>query len=125
MIRATLGFSAAEIARLIGWSTATVHAIHSRWAKEGEAIFDLKPRGGRRHSYLTPEEEQDFLRPSLAKAGAGGVLNAMEIKAAFEARVGRPANKTTIYRLLERGGWRQVVPRPRHPKGDPAVQAAF
>lgn len=125
LIRATLGSSAAEIARLIGWSTATVHVIHSRWAKEGEALFDLKPRGGRRHSYMTPEEERDFLRPFLAKAGAGGVLNALEIKAAFEVRVGRPVNKTTIYRLLERGGWRQIVPRPRHPKGDPAAQAAF
>lgn len=125
LIRATLGSSAAEVAQILGWSTATVHVIHSRWAKEGEAIFDLKPRGGRRHAYLTPEEEEAFLSPFLAKAGAGGVLNAMEIKAAFEARVGKKVNKTTIYRLLERGGWRQVVPRPRHPKSDPAAQAAF
>lgn len=125
LIRATLGSSASEIARILGWSWATVHVIHSRWAKEGEAIFDLKPKGGRRHSYLTPEEEEAFLRPFLAKAGAGGVLNALEIKAAFEARVGKAVNKTTIYRLLERGSWRQVVPRPRHPKSDPAAQAAF
>ena len=40
LIRATLGSSAAEIAQLLGWSTATVHVMHSRWAKEGEAIFD-------------------------------------------------------------------------------------
>lgn len=125
LIRATLGSSAAEIARILGWSIGTVHVIHSRWAKEGEAIFDLKPRGGRRHAYLTPEEEEAFLRPFLGKASAGGVLNAMEIKAAFEAMIGRTVHKTTIYRMLERGGWRQVVPRPRHPKSDPAAQAAF
>lgn len=125
LIRATLGSSASEIAQILGWSRATVHVIHSRWAKEGEAIFDLKPKGGRRHSYLTSEEEEAFLLPFLAKAGAGGVLNATEIKAAFEARVGKTVNKTTIYRMLERGGWRQVVPRPRHPKSDPAAQAAF
>jgi DNA-directed RNA polymerase specialized sigma24 family protein len=35
LIRATLGSSAAQIAQLLGWSTATVHVIHSRWAKEG------------------------------------------------------------------------------------------
>ena len=125
LIRATLGSSAAEIARILGWSPATVHVIHSRWAKEGEAIFNLKPKGGRRHSYLSPEEEAEFLRPFLAKASAGGLLNAVEIKAAFEARLGRTVAKTTIYRMLERCGWRKITPRPRHPKGDPAAQAAF
>ncbi|MCY7298060.1 MAG: hypothetical protein LH616_02470, partial [Ilumatobacteraceae bacterium] len=34
LIRATLGSSAVQIAQLLGWSTATVHVIHSRWAKE-------------------------------------------------------------------------------------------
>jgi transposase len=125
LIRATLGSSAAEIARILGWSPATVHVIHSRWAKEGEVIFDLKPKGGRKHSYLTPEEESEFLRPFLAKASAGGLLNAMEIKAAFETKIGRTVAKTTIYRMLERCGWRKIVPRPRHPKGDLAAQAAF
>ena len=33
--------------------------------------------------------------------------------------------RSTIYRLLERHGWRKVVPRPRHPKADVAAQAAF
>ena len=54
LIRATLGSSATEIAQLLGWSTATVHVLHSRWAKEGEAIFDVRGRGGRHHQYLTP-----------------------------------------------------------------------
>ena len=125
LIRATLGSTASEIARLLGWSTATVHIIHSRWAKEGDAIFDLKPRGGRRNQYLTPEEEEAFLRPFLSKAGAGGLLNATDIKAAFEARVGKTVAKTTIYRMLDRCGWRKISPRPRHPKSDPAAQAAF
>lgn len=34
LIRATLGSTAAQIAQLLGWSTATVHVIHSRWAKK-------------------------------------------------------------------------------------------
>jgi DNA-directed RNA polymerase specialized sigma24 family protein len=48
LIRATLGSTAGEIAQLLGWSTATVHVIHSRWAREGDALFDLRGRGGRR-----------------------------------------------------------------------------
>jgi DNA-directed RNA polymerase specialized sigma24 family protein len=35
LIRATLGSTAGEIAQLLGWSTASVHVMHSRWAKEG------------------------------------------------------------------------------------------
>ncbi len=125
LIRVTLGSTASEIARILGWSTSTVHVIHSRWAKEGEAIFDLKAKGGRRNQYLTVEEEAAFLSPFLAKAEAGGVLNANEIKAAFESLTGRPVAKSTIYRMLERWDWRKIVPRPRHPKADPAAQAAF
>jgi hypothetical protein len=33
--------------------------------------------------------------------------------------------RSTVYRLLDRHGWRKVTPRPRHPKADPAAQAAF
>jgi transposase len=125
LIRITLGSSAAEIARLLGWSTPTVHVIHSRWAKEGDAIFNLKTKGGRRNQYLTLEEEAAFLQPFLAQAEAGGVLNAAEVKTAFEDLVGCPVAKSTIYRMLERQDWRKVAPRPRHPKADPAAQAAF
>ena len=63
LIRATLGSSAAEIAQLLGWSTATVHVMHSRWAKEGEAIFEVRRRGGRRHQHLTPAQEKELLAP--------------------------------------------------------------
>jgi len=31
---------------------------------------------------------------------------------------------TSIYRLLDRHGWRKLVPRPRHPKATPEEQAA-
>ena len=54
LIRATLGSSAAQIADLLGWSTATVHVLHSRWSKEGDAIFDVRGRGGRHHQHLSP-----------------------------------------------------------------------
>ena len=125
LIRATLDSSAAEIARLLGWSTETVHVIHSRWAKEGDVIFNLKAKGGRRNQYFTAEEEAAFLQPFLLKAAAGGILNAMEIKVAFETKVGKVVAKSTIYRMLERCGWRKIAPRPRHPKADLAAQAAF
>jgi transposase len=125
LIRATLGSSAAQIAQLLGWSTATVHVLHSRWAKEGDAIFDLRGRGGRRHQHLSVEREQALLAPFVKRAEAGGMLNVSEIQQAYEEQTGVQVAPSTVYRLLDRHGWRKVVPRPRHPKADVAAQAAF
>jgi len=48
----------------------------------------------------------------------------VEIQRACEERVGKSVAPSTIYRMLERHGWRKVVPRPRHPKANRAGQAA-
>jgi hypothetical protein len=53
------------------------------------------------------------------------MLKVAEIQQAYERRVGKSVAPLTIYRLLERHGWRKVVPRPRHPKANRARQAAF
>jgi len=125
LIRATLGSSAAQIAQLLGWSTATVHVLHSRWAKEGDAIFELRGRGGRRHQHLSADQELQLLAPFVERAQAGGMLNVAEIQHAYQEQAGKSVAPSTVYRLLDRHGWRKVVPRPRHPKADVAAQAAF
>ena len=70
LIRATLGSSASQIAQLLGWSTATVHVLHSRWAKEGDAVFDLRGRGGRRRQHLSLEQEQEQEQEHAAQHAA-------------------------------------------------------
>ena len=125
LIRATLGSSAGEIAQLLGWSVSTVYVIHSRFAKEGDAIFDLRRRGGRHHQHLSIEQEDALLTPFVRQAEAGGVLSVGEIRQAYEAMIGKAVAPSTVYRLLGRHGWRKVVPRPRHPKANVAAQAAF
>lgn len=125
LIRATLGSSAAEIARLLGWSTATVHILHSRYAREGDAVFALRVRGGRNHQYLTPAEEEAFLAPFIRQAKAGAILEVSAIHDAYCKRIGRKAALSTTYRMLEHHGWRKIVPRPHHPKADPAAQRGF
>ena len=124
LIRATLGSTAAEIAQLLGCSVATVHVMHSRWAKEGEAIFDVRGRGGRHHEYLTPAQERELLAPFAQRAEAGGMLTVAEIQQAYRQHTGRDVARSTVYRLLDRHGWRKITPRPRHPKAD-VVEAAF
>jgi len=125
LMRATTDCSASQIAQVLGWATATVHITHSRWAKEGEAIFELKGKGGRRSYNLTEEEEGEVLAPFVEQATAGNVLKVADIQAAYEARVGKAVPNSTIYRMLKRHGWRKLTPRPQHPKADVTARGAF
>lgn len=107
LIRPTLGSSAAQFAQLLGWSTATVHVIHSRWAKEVDALFDLRGRGGRHLQHLSAEQEAQILAPFVDRAEAGGMLRVAEIQQAYQEQVGEAVAPSMIYRLLDRHGWRK------------------
>jgi transposase len=124
-LRGRLGLSNEQIALAVGWSANTVRAWHSRYLRHGEDILVGVGRGGRRHAYLKPEEEEVFLQGFVEQAERGGILVVGEIKAAYEQAVGHVVPKSTVYRMLARHGWRKIAPRPRHPKGDPAAQEAF
>ena len=73
LMRATTDCSASQIAQVLGWATASVHITHSRWAREGEALFELKGKGGRRSHNLTEAEEAEVLAPFVEQATAGNV----------------------------------------------------
>ena len=92
LIRATtVGSSPAQIAQLLGWSIASVHLIHSRWVKEGDALLDLHGRTARRHQHLSPTQEAGLLAPFAAKAQAGGLLHVSEITKSLDAKLSRVA----------------------------------
>ncbi len=116
---------AQEIARHCGVSKATVHDVISSYNRLGVAAVETAGKGGRRHQYLTLEAEQEFLAPFFAQAQEGLIATTAEIWRAFETRVGHEVDDSTIYRLLHRHGWRQLMPRPRHPKADSQAQAHF
>jgi transposase len=124
-LRLALGLTAVQIALAIGWRAGTVKKVHSIFLRQGEAALTGPGRGGRRNAYLTPEEEERFLSRYVEKASRGGMLVVSELKAAYEARIGRKVPKSTVYRMLARHGWRKLSPRPRHPEGDRAAQEAF
>lgn len=116
---------AEEIALHTGVSVSTVRRVMSTYNRLGVAAVETPGTGGRRHEYLTLEQEQAFLAPFFTRAAAGQIATAAEIKHAFEAVVQHPVHQSTIFRLLNRHRWRKLVPRPIHPKADLAEQAAF
>jgi transposase len=125
LLRVTLGASAKDIAQVVGWTVGTVRVMHSQYAKEEDAFFDVVRRGGRHRQNMTIAQEEAFLAPFFDRAKAGGILVASEIKLAYEAVLGRRVAESTVYRMLDRHGWRKIVPRPSHPKSNQAAQAAF
>jgi len=124
-LRAELGLNSTHVAAAVGFTKGTVRVIQARYFAEGKASLIGEGRGGRWHQYLTTEEEEELLKGFFEKAREGGVLVVSEIKYAYEKKVGRRVNKSTVYRMLERHGWRKIAPRPHHPKADPEAQEAF
>jgi transposase len=124
--RARFGDTALQVSQRTGLKLGTIHNLHSRWRKEGEAALELEIRGGRHHAYLSLEDERLWLHETFGEqALAAGILEVGRIHRAYEEKIGHAVAHTTIYDLLHRHGWRKIAPRPQHPQGDPLDQAAF
>jgi len=124
-LRAGLGLSSAQVAQAVGWSPGRGRQIWARYFTQGETALLGVGRGGRFHENMTRAQEAELLASLLPQAQAGGVLVVAEIKARYEALVGRAVPKSTIYRVLARHGWRKIAPRARHPQSDPSRPGEF
>ncbi len=114
---------AEDIARTVGCSVTTVRRVIATYKHRGVAAIETPGKGGRRHQYLTLAQERAFLQPFKARAAQGETVRTAEIKLAFEQETKQPVAPSTIYRLLDRHGWRQhgVGARSAHPpKSKPA-----
>jgi transposase len=124
--RAALGLRAAQIATALGWQVGSVRQVHSDYLPQGEAVLQDKPSGGRHRQNLTVEQEKELLLPFLEQAEAPGAYwSWLPCKRPMKPPVGRAVHHSVVYHALPRQGWRKIVPRPRHPKGDEAVREAF
>jgi transposase len=124
-LRAALGMPAAEIATALGWSLGTVHNWHSRYLHEGASILVGCGRGGRHRELLTIAEEEKLLTSFVTRAEPGDITEVSAVRVALEQQVGQVVAKSTVYRLLERHGWRKLTPRPFHPDASRDAQEAF
>jgi transposase len=104
---------------------ATVNRAHMAYDHGGVKAIKPRPSGGRKRENMTLKEEKALLARFAKAAGAGEMLNIHDLKAAYEKAIGHETNKSTIYNLLARHGWRKLMPRPFHPRRDIAAQNAF
>ena len=109
------GLDNAEVGKRVGLCSVRVSQLVSEYKKTGLEKYTQKKYGGN-HRNMSEAEEKEILSGFKAKAEAGQVVIAKEIKEAFDKKLGRDTGRGYIYMLLERHGWRKVMPRSKHPK---------
>ena len=109
------GLSNAKTGERLGLCSVRVSQLVSEYKKNGLAAFVQKKYGGN-HRNMSEAEEKELLEGFRKQAESGQVIIARKIKEAFDKRLGRDTGRGYIYMLLERHGWRKVMPRSRHPK---------
>jgi len=116
---------ASEIAIHTNVSVSMVHSVVSRYNRFGPKAIEGHEHGIRRRCYLSKEQEAEFLKPFLEIAPRGEICVAGRIRQALEELLGHEVHHSTVYRMLHRNGWREIVPRPAHPEAKKETQEAF
>ena len=104
-----------EISSATGFHRSHISNLVRKYFEEGLASIWEKHYSGNRRN-MSIEEEQAFLEPYRERAEQGQLLDVREIAAAYEKKVGHRIGKGQIYRVLQRHGWRKVMPRSKNPK---------
>jgi transposase len=116
--------TAEQIGKITLYSTSRVWAIHAEYRKNGlDGLTD--GRGGRYHQNMTLEEETKLLEDFKEESESGKLVIIKKIKHAYEAKIGREVAESTIYRMLDRHGFRKIVPYKRHPKNNQEERESF
>lgn len=107
-----------EIAEITGYNHKRVSQLVALYCNEGLEVLASDGRKGGNNRKMSTEEEKEILNSFSKKAQAGQVVTVDEIKEKFEEKLGEKGETiclASIYNLLERNNWRQVMPRAQHP----------
>ncbi len=125
LLRISQKLTAEKVGEAVGLHTGSVWRIWSKYLREGmEGIIGEK-RGGRHREVLTEEEEKAILEPFEKRSAKGELVTIREVHESVCKKSGIKNAPSTTYRLLHRHGWRKVMPRKRHPKGNIQKQEHF
>jgi transposase len=115
-----------EVASVTGYSPNWIGQLVRRYNAGGPAALG----DGRQHNPGAPPllspAQQTKLRATLAEPPPdGGLWTSAKVAAWIADEIGHPVHVVRGWEYLRRLGYTPQVPRPRHPKADPAAQAAF
>ena len=110
------GKSNDEIAEITKYHPKRVSQIVSLYCNKGIAAIGEDRRKGGNNRNLSLAEEEAFLEGFLKEAESGHILTVADIKSAYDELTGKESATSTVYFMLERHGWRKLMPRSAHPK---------
>jgi transposase len=120
------GLPSEQVAAVTGYTANWVRTIAQRYNQHGPTEL-----GDRRHrnpgsAGLLSAAQRAALASALDRPPPdGGLWTGPKVAAWMAATLGRPVHPQRGWEMLQHLGLRPKVPRPRHAKADPAVQAAF
>ena len=120
------GLTNDEIAQKLDTSDKMVSQWVSAYINNGGIAALLPKERIGMHRNMSIEEEKEFLSTYTKQAEAGQIIDLNELKAAYIEKVGHSIGGSQIYRMLERHGWRKVMPRSKHPQkaSNEAIEAS-
>jgi transposase len=123
-LRVVNGKKAQEISEITGYSKSSVDDMISVYHHQGLGPFLYRKRPGNNRK-LTAEAEKELLSRFENEAKAGKILTVEDIHKAYEEKVGGSVAQRTVYYMLNRNGWRKIMPRSKHPNkaSDDDIQA--
>ena len=119
------GVSQKEIAEKTGFHRSHVCNLIKMYFEDGlQAVAETHYVGNRRN--MSFEEEAEILEQFRQKAEQGQMLDIREIEKAYQERVDHRIGHGQIYCVLNRHGWRKIMPRSKHPKvaSEEAIKAS-
>lgn len=101
---------AEEVAKQIGTTEGMVYQWAYIYKHEGITGFINKPKGGRTWAYLTLEQEKELLNESRNDETQGSVPLSAIVRKKVEQVLGRSVSADYVEDLLNRHGWRAIIP---------------
>jgi transposase len=98
-----LGITVKQSAEFFKYSPSSIYRLRSSpFIREGG------PCGGRRNSLMSIDEELSFITIFKNESSQGRSPSFKEMKARIENKIGKTIHKTSVYRLLERHGCKNL-----------------
>jgi transposase len=127
ILLAKQGRTAEEIAETLGASRRPVQEWVRRYNHSGVDGLRHRPGQGRREKLSLAQRDRFVARIEAAAQPTDAVctLRGRDFQRILKEEFGKLYRLSSVYALLHRLGYSCLMPRPRHPKADPAVQEAF
>jgi transposase len=127
VLLAKQGFTAPEIAILIGLSRRSVQFWVARYNDEGLDGLKNKLGRGRKPAFTAEQESRLCQRLDTAPKTEDGVcsLRGKDVQRILEVEFGKVRSLNAVYALPHKLGYSSLSPRPINPRSDPVAQDDF